>query len=167
MVDDVAWDEDLDGVRSPDNLRRMWKPQKEIRVENFLVVVAWSKEPVPVVISRWLESDERREVVIRANIDGVDVVYVYAHALETERGVVRLLRVLDQEGWCGSRDRSWALVRACEQALHIEREAWLEAHERDQQEAKAFLDERSQRFAALAAASAPATELTQGRKGHR
>jgi len=170
MVDDTTWDDEIEGVRSADNLRRMWKPQREVKVDGFEARVAWSTAPVPVVISRWLEPDERREVVIRAHVGDeggpqIEAVYVYAHALETERGVVRLVRVLEGPGWCGSRDGAWGIVPACEGALHVAREAWLEAHERDHREAKALIDQRHQRFAELAAASSTPRELGSGRKG--
>jgi hypothetical protein len=162
MNDDLIDEDDL-GSMSLHTLRRMWKPQREL-VLDLRVSAAWSSEPVPVAISRWLESDERREVVIRARLgeggaSEPEVVYVYAHALETEAGVGRLLRVLADKRWLGSRDTAWQVVRACESALHVEREAWIETVERERAEVQAFMGERRERLRAIEApADAPQLE---------
>lgn len=147
---------------SRDALRRMYRPTREVKVEGTRVLVpSKSPEPMEVRLSRYLDSDDRRELfLVCQDNDLVDIppaerpwmLLIYPHAMESERAVKVLVDLLSQPNALGSRDKAWVVVRACEHAAGLEREEWVEAKVLESAETTKFLAERKDKLRQLQAA---------------
>ncbi len=144
-----------EGESDRDELRRLFRPLREIPVEGVRVKVPKTSDPVPVRIGRYMEADERREVALICQdmeMEGQPwMLVVFPHALENKKALERLADVLAQPTFLGDRGAAWQVIRGCDHAMGIECEAWVDAKMLDRAETHKLLGERTTRLRELQA----------------
>ncbi len=151
-------DDEAPADRGPsrDVLRRMWRPLREVVVSGCRVQLPQSSEPMEVRFGRYLDADERRELFLVCQDRDIPerpwMLLIYPHALDSERNLVVLVDLLKAPGRLGSASEAWRVIRACEAAMGLEREEWVEEKYLADTEARKVLAERTERLRELQAA---------------